>query len=315
MPGLVRARPRPRLRPMVDGRGGGGRASRARARTGRGDPDARGARASSPSSSAASTRPAGSFSGGASERQARLDAGELPDFLPETREVREGDWRVAPVPDDLQDRRVEITGPVERKMMINALNSGARCFMADFEDANSPTWANCVDGQVNLVDAIERTIELETRGQDLPPERRGGDADRAPARAGTCPSGTCWSTASPSRLRSSTSGSTSSTTRTGSSERGAGPYFYLPKLESHLEARLWNDVFDFAEDELERPARLDQGDGAHRDDPRRLRDGGDPLRAARPLGGPQRRPLGLHLQHHQEVPRPPRVRAPGPGRR
>ncbi|MGH2783155.1 MAG: malate synthase A, partial [Thermoleophilaceae bacterium] len=96
------------------------------------------------------------------ERQARIDASELPDFLPETREIRESDWRVAPVPADLRDRRVEITGPVERKMMINALNSGARCFMADFEDANSPTWENCVGGQVNLVDAIERTIELET---------------------------------------------------------------------------------------------------------------------------------------------------------
>ncbi|MET1009244.1 MAG: malate synthase A, partial [Gaiellaceae bacterium] len=96
------------------------------------------------------------------ERQARIDAGELPDFLPEAREVREGDWRVAPVPADLQDRRVEITGPVDRKMVINALNSGARCFMADFEDANSPTWRNNLDGQANLIDAIERTIELDT---------------------------------------------------------------------------------------------------------------------------------------------------------
>src|SRR5918999_1223839 len=96
------------------------------------------------------------------ERQARLDAGELPDFLPDTREIRESDWRVAPVPVDLQDRRVEITGPVERKMMINALNSGARCFMADFEDASSPTWSNCVEGQVNLIDAIERRIEFRS---------------------------------------------------------------------------------------------------------------------------------------------------------
>jgi malate synthase len=96
------------------------------------------------------------------ERQARLDAGELPDFLPEKQDVREGDWRVAPVPADLQDRRVEITGPVDRKMVINALNSGARCFMADFEDANSPTWRNCLEGQANLTDAIERTIELDT---------------------------------------------------------------------------------------------------------------------------------------------------------
>ena len=91
------------------------------------------------------------------ERQEELDAGALPDFLPETQEVREGEWHVAAVPADLQDRRVEITGPVERKMIINALNSGARVFMADFEDANSPTWENVVDGQVNLIDAIERT--------------------------------------------------------------------------------------------------------------------------------------------------------------
>ena len=94
------------------------------------------------------------------ERQARLDAGEALGFLPETRDVREGAWKVAPVPKDLQDRRVEITGPVERKMMINALNSGAKVFMADFEDALSPTWQNVVDGQVNLVDAVERSIEF-----------------------------------------------------------------------------------------------------------------------------------------------------------
>ena len=96
------------------------------------------------------------------ERAQRLLDGELPDFLPETRDIREGDWRVAPVPAELQDRRVEITGPVDRKMVINALNSGAKMFMADFEDANSPTWENCIEGQVNLTDAIERTISLET---------------------------------------------------------------------------------------------------------------------------------------------------------
>ncbi len=96
------------------------------------------------------------------ERQRRLDAGELPDFLPETREIRESDWTVEPVPADLRDRRVEITGPTDRKMVVNALNSGARMFMADFEDANSPTWSNMVGGQANLVDAIDRTIELET---------------------------------------------------------------------------------------------------------------------------------------------------------
>ena len=96
------------------------------------------------------------------ERAQRLRDGELPDFLPETKDVREGDWRVAPVPEELQDRRVEITGPVDRKMVINALNSGAKMFMADFEDSNSPTWANCIEGQINLTDALERTISLDT---------------------------------------------------------------------------------------------------------------------------------------------------------
>src|SRR4249920_1204898 len=96
------------------------------------------------------------------ERAARLRAGELPAFLPETTAVREDDWRIAPFPDEIADRRVEITGPVDRKMVINGLNSGARVFMADFEDANSPTWENCIEGQRNLTDALERTIELDT---------------------------------------------------------------------------------------------------------------------------------------------------------
>ena len=95
-----------------------------------------------------------------SERQARLDAGERPDFLEETRSVREGDWQIASPPPDLQDRRVEITGPVDRKMVINALNSGARVFMADFEDATTPSWQNLIEGQANLIDGIERTIEF-----------------------------------------------------------------------------------------------------------------------------------------------------------
>ncbi|HXV96393.1 MAG TPA: malate synthase A [Gaiellaceae bacterium] len=186
------------------------------------------------------------------ERQARIDAGELPDFLPETREIREGDWRVAPVPADLQDRRVEITGPVERKMVINALNSGARCFMADFEDANTPTWRNNLDGQANLIDAIERTIELDTgektyrlgddpavllvrpRGWHLP-ERHvlvGGDQV-----SGSLFDFGLYLFHNGRRLL----------------EKGSGPYLYLPKLESHLEARLWNDVFVFAEEELDLP--------------------------------------------------------------
>jgi malate synthase len=186
------------------------------------------------------------------QRQARLDAGELPDFLPETREVREGDWRVEPVPPDLQDRRVEITGPVDRKMVINALNSGARCFMADFEDANSPTWRNCVEGQANVTDAIERTIELDTgektyrlgddpavllvrpRGWHLPERHVVIDGD--PVAGGLFDFG-LYLFHNGRRLL----------------DRGSGPYLYLPKLENHLEARLWNDVFDFTEERLDLP--------------------------------------------------------------
>ncbi|MGH3022709.1 MAG: malate synthase A [Gaiellaceae bacterium] len=186
------------------------------------------------------------------ERRARIAAGELPDFLAETRETREGDWRIAPVPADLQDRRVEITGPVDRKMVINALNSGARCFMADFEDANSPTWRNCVEGQANLVDAIERTIELDAgektyrlgddpavlivrpRGWHLP-ERHvlvGGEPV-----AGALVDFGLYLFHNGRRLL----------------EKGSGPYLYLPKLESHREARLWNEVFTFAQEELGLP--------------------------------------------------------------
>jgi malate synthase len=184
------------------------------------------------------------------ERQERIAAGELPDFLPESRELREADWQVEPVPTDLQDRRVEITGPVERKMMINALNSGARCFMADFEDANSPTWENCVQGQANLIDAIERTIELTTpegkeyrlkettavlivrpRGWHLP--ERHVHVDGEPISASLFDFGLYLFHCGRRLLAS-----------------GSGPYFYLPKLESHLEARLWNDVFLASQEEL-----------------------------------------------------------------
>src|SRR5918995_2450326 len=186
------------------------------------------------------------------ERQERLDAGELPDFLSETRTVREGDWRIEPVPTDLQDRRVEITGPTDRKMVINALNSGAKMFMADFEDANSPTWANMVDGQANLIDAIERTIELETedktyrlnedvatllvrpRGWHLPEKHLLVDGEPV---SGSLFDFGLYFFHNARRLL----------------EKGTGPYFYLAKLESHLEARLWNDVFIHAEDALEVP--------------------------------------------------------------
>jgi malate synthase len=185
------------------------------------------------------------------ERQAEVDAGGSLDFLPETRNVRERDWRVAPVPPDLEDRRVEITGPTDRKMVINALNSGARGFMADFEDANSPTWDNLVGGQANLVDAIEGTIEFDDpktgreyrlndevatllvrpRGWHLPEHHL--QVDGNPVAGALFDFGLfCFHNAR--RLL----------------ENGSGPYFYLPKLQSHLEARLWNDVFLHTQDAL-----------------------------------------------------------------
>jgi malate synthase len=176
------------------------------------------------------------------DRQARLDAGERPDFLEETREIRESDWQVAPAPPELQDRRVEITGPVDRKMVINALNSGARVFMADFEDANSPTWANNVEGQVNLRDANERTISLDTG------EKR-YELGKDPAVLVVRPRG--WHLLERHVL---VDGEPVSASLFDFGlyvfHNRAKPWFYIPKLESHLEARLWNDVFDAAEDEL-----------------------------------------------------------------
>jgi malate synthase len=184
------------------------------------------------------------------ERQAEFRNGALPDFLPETRSVREADWHVASTPPDLQDRRVEITGPVDRKMMINALNSGAKVFMADLEDALSPTWQNVVDGQANLQDAVRRTIELKQddgkeyrlnetvatllvrpRGWHL--HEKHVTVDGEPISGSLFDFGLHFFHNARELL-----------------ERGSGPYFYLPKLESHLEARLWNDVFNRAQDEL-----------------------------------------------------------------
>jgi malate synthase len=184
------------------------------------------------------------------ERQQRSGAGELLDFLPDTREVRESDWRVEPVPEDLRQRWVEITGPTDRKLMINALNSGADGFMADFEDANSPTWRNMVLGHVNLRDAIDRTITYESadgRRYELDPEPatllvrpRGWHLPERHLRVGREPIagalfdfGLYMFHCAHRLLRA-----------------GTGPYFYLPKLESHLEARLWNDVFCFAQEAL-----------------------------------------------------------------
>ena len=183
------------------------------------------------------------------ERQKRVDAGALPDFLAETQRIREGDWKVAAQPRDLLDRRVEITGPTDRKMVINALNCGASTFMADFEDANCPTWHNMVDGQINLRDAVRRTIRLEQNGKQyalnektavLIPRPRGWHLDeRHVAVDGQPVSGALFDFAlflfhNAKELIA----------------RGSGPYFYLPKMESHLEARLWNDVFLASQKEL-----------------------------------------------------------------
>ncbi len=184
------------------------------------------------------------------ERQAELDAGAMPDFLPETAEVRQGDWTIAPLPADLEDRRVEITGPPDRKMVINALNSGSSVFMADFEDANSPTWSNCVEGQVNVRDAARGTISFTNPAGK---QYRLGDS---PAVLMVRPRG--WHLEEKHLLVDGTPVSASlfdfglyffHNART-LLDRGTGPYFYLPKLESHLEARLWNDVFIAAQEQL-----------------------------------------------------------------
>jgi malate synthase len=184
------------------------------------------------------------------ERRERLASGEMLDFLPETKDVRESDWTVAPVPADMQQRWVEITGPTERKMTINALNSGADGFMADFEDANAPTWRNMVEGHINLRDAIDGTITCDgsdgrhyelvenpatllvrPRGWHLPERHLLVDGD--PVAGAFFDFGLYFFHCAPRLLA-----------------KGSGPYFYLPKMESHREARLWNDVFCFAQDAL-----------------------------------------------------------------
>ena len=202
-----------------------------------------------PTCTAVSRPPASACSGPASERAAAIAAKPTLDFLPETAEIR-GDksWRVASAPADINDRRVEITGPTEAKMLINAWNSGARVHLADFEDANAPTWTNLVQGQLNLRDANSHTLDLRPGRRAALRAQRAHGRPVDPARAaGTSTSSTCWSTASRScRRRCSTSASTSSTTPSRCIAKGSGPYFYLPKTESYLEARLWNDVFNHA---------------------------------------------------------------------
>ncbi len=188
------------------------------------------------------------------ERQKEIDAGALPDFLPETEHIRSGGWTVASVPQDLQDRRVEITGPVDRKMIINALNSPVKVFMADFEDSNSPSWDNSIQGQINLRDAVDGTISfvhptnknvyslneetatlmVRPRGWHLPDKHIHVDGEHI---SGSLLDFGLFFFHNAKKLL----------------QNGTGPYFYLPKLENHLEARLWNDVFNHAQDALDIP--------------------------------------------------------------
>jgi malate synthase len=188
------------------------------------------------------------------ELQARLDAGWKPEFLPETRTIRESEWEVAKIPQDLLDRRVEITGPTDRKMVINALNSGANVFMADFEDATTPTWDNLIDGQKNLYDAVRRTITY-----DDPRTGRHYALNANPAVLLVRPRGWHLPEAHVLVDGAPMSGALFDFAlyffhnAHALEVRGTGPYFYLPKLESHIEARLWNDVFKYAQDHVGLP--------------------------------------------------------------
>jgi len=182
-------------------------------------------------------------------RQERIDEGERPGFLASTREIRESDWVIEPVPADLEDRRVEITGPVDAKMMINALNSGARVFMADFEDATAPTWLNLLHGQANLVDAYRRQLRLETEAKTyemadetatLVVRPRGWHLDEKHFQVAGRPMSASLFDFGLYLFHGGRA----------AIEAGTGPYLYLPKIESHLEARLWNDVFLWAQDRL-----------------------------------------------------------------
>jgi malate synthase len=187
------------------------------------------------------------------ERQAEYDAGMLPHFLPETAAIRAGNWSIAPIPADLRDRRVEITGPAERKMIINALNSGARVFMADFEDALTPAWDILIEGQLNLRDAVRRTIAYTSpEGKDYRLNERIATLFVRP-RGWHLPEKHVLLDGQPISGSLFDFGLYLFHNARALVERGTGPYFYLPKMQSHLEARLWNDVFGRAEDELGLP--------------------------------------------------------------
>ena len=185
------------------------------------------------------------------ERQREIDAGRMPDFLAETTDIRAGDWRVAPVPDDLQDRRVEITGPVDRKMIINALNSPAKAFMADFEDSCSPTWENVMLGQVNLRDAVDRSISFTNpfSGKQYALAEKTATLIVRP-RGWHLSEKHCLIDGEPVSASMFDFALYLANNHESLKKNGTGPYFYLPKMESHLEARLWNDVFVAAQDWL-----------------------------------------------------------------
>lgn len=181
-------------------------------------------------------------------RQRAIDSGSMPDFLVETQRVRDSDWRVCSIPDDLRDRRVEITGPTDRKMIINALNSGARAFMADCEDSLSPTWSNVIQGQVNLRDAVNRSITLDTNGKHYRLKDRPATLIVRP-RGWHLPEKHILLDGEPVPAALVDFGLFLFHNAAELKARGTGPYFYLPKLESHQEARLWSDVFRFAEEQ------------------------------------------------------------------
>ena len=185
--------------------------------------------------------------------QSEIDNGIMPDFLPETKSIRDGDWKVAPIPKDLSDRRVEITGPVDRKMIINALNSGANVFMADFEDSNSPVWENIIEGQINLRDAVNGTITFTN------PNGKEYKLNEKTATLMVRPRG--WHLNEKNILIDDEEASGSLVdfglfffhNAKKLIDKGSGPYFYLPKLENHKEARLWNDIFNFSQDYMNIP--------------------------------------------------------------
>ena len=235
------------------------------------------------------------------ERQVEFDNGALPDFLSDTEEVRFGSWQVAPTPEDLQQRWAEITGPVDRKMMIGALNSGADAFMADFEDALSPTWDNIVSGQINARDAVRREISFENpdgsvrtlneqiatllirpRGWHL--DEKHVLVDGEPISASLFDFGMYMFHNAAERVA-----------------RGTGPYFYLPKLESHLEARLWNDAFVKAQDDLGVPQGSVRATVLIETLPAAFEMEEILYEPARSLGGPQRGALGLHFLSGQAL--------------